>query len=168
MRKEFTQKERQEYLKGLHKKNLAACALFFNSKNRLLILNPNYGSCHLLPGGDMEPGESPVETAIREVREEIGLDLKIQKCLIVDTRVRDLKNGYREESLLFIFLGQRLTSRDIKKIKLQETEIVGKVFLPWGEALKKLCPRMRTRLRHLDLENFLAPTLFLKNGKREF
>ncbi|MDP4971978.1 MAG: NUDIX domain-containing protein, partial [Pontimonas sp.] len=30
------------------------------------------------PGGKQEPGESPVETALREVREEVGLTLEAE------------------------------------------------------------------------------------------
>jgi 8-oxo-dGTP pyrophosphatase MutT (NUDIX family) len=34
---------------------------------------------YVFPGGRMEPGESPEQTAIREVREEVGLDVALER-----------------------------------------------------------------------------------------
>ncbi len=33
------------------------------------------------PGGHVEPGESPEEAAVREAKEELGLDVSIQRLL---------------------------------------------------------------------------------------
>ncbi|WP_046496795.1 NUDIX hydrolase [Streptomyces odonnellii] len=41
-----------------------------------------------LPGGGMEHGEDPVETAVREVEEETGYDAEMTALLGVDTRRR--------------------------------------------------------------------------------
>jgi 8-oxo-dGTP diphosphatase len=38
-------------------------------------------SCWDLPGGTIEFGESPVEAAIRETKEESGLDMKVNQML---------------------------------------------------------------------------------------
>ena len=36
---------------------------------------------YAFPGGGVEPGETPEETAIREAREEIGLTVKVERLL---------------------------------------------------------------------------------------
>ena len=56
-----------------------ACALF-DADGRVLLVRHTYGRLNWeLPGGGADPGESPDETAIREVREETGLDVVIER-----------------------------------------------------------------------------------------
>lgn len=40
-----------------------------------------------LPGGGMEPGESPIETAVREIWEETGYHAAIDELLGIDSRI---------------------------------------------------------------------------------
>lgn len=44
--------------------------------SRLLTLRKRGTSRFMLPGGKPEPGESPAEAAVRECREELGIQLK--------------------------------------------------------------------------------------------
>jgi 8-oxo-dGTP pyrophosphatase MutT (NUDIX family) len=37
-----------------------------------------------IPGGMVEPGETPVEGVIREVKEEVNLDIKVNKIIHED------------------------------------------------------------------------------------
>jgi 8-oxo-dGTP diphosphatase len=57
----------------------AACAIF-DSEGRVLLVRHTYAGLNWeLPGGGAEPGESPDETAIREVTEETGLDIVLER-----------------------------------------------------------------------------------------
>lgn len=66
----------EEYYKTLPKKRMAVGVLFFNSNNELLIVKPSYKSGWSIPGGVIEQDESPRMGFIREVKEEIGLDVE--------------------------------------------------------------------------------------------
>lgn len=48
---------------------------FVNASRELLLVRKRGTAAFMLPGGKVEPGESHVDAAVREVREEIGLTL---------------------------------------------------------------------------------------------
>lgn len=53
-----------------------------------LLLAGGDGQFWVLPGGDIEPGETSVEAAVREVREETGVEVDILRLLwLVEERV---------------------------------------------------------------------------------
>ncbi len=54
---------------------VGAGILVLNEKNQLLLLRRSDNLCWGLPGGALEPGENPNETALRETYEETGLEL---------------------------------------------------------------------------------------------
>ena len=45
----------------------------------LLLLKHKFGGHWSFPKGHVEPGETEIETALREVREETGLELSLQE-----------------------------------------------------------------------------------------
>jgi ADP-ribose pyrophosphatase YjhB (NUDIX family) len=49
----------------------AAGALFFDDFSRLLLVQPSYKPGWEIPGGFLQPGETPTEAAVREVAEEL-------------------------------------------------------------------------------------------------
>jgi 8-oxo-dGTP diphosphatase len=58
---------------------MGAAAIILNTAGEVLLVKHTYGQCNWeIPGGRAEEGESPVTTAIREVREETGLDVVAQ------------------------------------------------------------------------------------------
>ncbi len=61
----------------------AGCLLFDNSGN-LLIVKPTYKLTWQLPGGVVEASESPWQACVREVHEELGLHITLQRLLCVD------------------------------------------------------------------------------------
>lgn len=61
-----------------------ARVIILNNKGKILILKRNPSEEHYpglwdIPGGGMDKGESLKDTAIREAKEECGLDVKIQE-----------------------------------------------------------------------------------------
>ena len=60
-------------------KNVGAAAFIVDEEGRVLLVKHTYGHLNWeLPGGGGEVHESPVETAIREVKEETGLTVVAQ------------------------------------------------------------------------------------------
>jgi 8-oxo-dGTP pyrophosphatase MutT (NUDIX family) len=74
--------------------------VLLDTDNRVLLLNvrdlsnPAFGSAWELPGGGMEPGETYVEAAMREIREETGLDIGPDQIRPTTWR-RDVSYPYR-------------------------------------------------------------------------
>ncbi len=58
-------------------------------KYAVLLIRNRYADFWSFPKGHVEPGENEYQTAIREVKEETGIDVKIE-------------NGFRMESVYFI------------------------------------------------------------------
>ena len=54
---------------------VGATVLIFDSTGKLLMLQRSDNHCWGLPGGSLEPGEELENTAIRETREETGLEI---------------------------------------------------------------------------------------------
>ncbi|GIF02362.1 NUDIX domain-containing protein [Paractinoplanes rishiriensis] len=77
---------------------VAAGALFFDDNGRVLLVKPAYKPGWDIPGGFVEPGESPRAACTREVREELGLIVDVGELLVVDWAP-----GAEGDKLLFVF-----------------------------------------------------------------
>jgi 8-oxo-dGTP diphosphatase len=63
-----------------------ACAAIIKNGLILMVLHQRpERSYWTLPGGGIEPGETPEQAAIREVMEEAGMEVRIVRLLYVDT-----------------------------------------------------------------------------------
>lgn len=61
-------------------RRLGAAAVILDADCRVLLVRHTYGRLNWeLPGGASEPGESIVDTALREVREETGLEAHAER-----------------------------------------------------------------------------------------
>ncbi len=109
----------EKYYKTLPKKRMGSGVLFFDEGGQLLILNPTYKDYWTIPGGTVDENESPMQTAIRETKEEIGLDIKNMRFLCVDYTGDDKKG----EALQFMFYGGILNPEQVKNIVVPKDEI---------------------------------------------
>jgi len=59
---------------------LGAAAVILDDVGRVLLVNHTYGKLNWeVPGGYSEPGESALETVLREVRQETGLAVVVER-----------------------------------------------------------------------------------------
>src|SRR5215831_635165 len=65
---------------------LGAFALIYDGEGRLLLCHRRDADVWNLPGGHVEHGESPWQAAVRETREEAGLDVSVRRLAFVDHR----------------------------------------------------------------------------------
>lgn len=125
----------EEYYGSLPTKRMAAGAIFTNEQRDLLLVKTHYKEGWSIPGGTVDKDESPLAGCVREVREEIGLDLppeRFQLLCIDYTR----QAGIKTESLQFVFSGGVLTQDEIARITLQASEIECYQFTAPEEALQ--------------------------------
>lgn len=96
------EKPLSDYTYTLPGKRMAAGALFLNARQEILIVKPTYREDWLVPGGVIERDESPYRACLREIREELGLDLLLHRLLCIEYK---LPHGASSESVQFIFYG---------------------------------------------------------------
>lgn len=87
---------------------LIVALVVIEQDGKILLVQEAKEACRglwFLPGGRAAPGESILETAVREAREESGLDVALTGLLYVD----HLRTGYPEAGagrLRFVFAGK--------------------------------------------------------------
>jgi ADP-ribose pyrophosphatase YjhB (NUDIX family) len=133
---------------------VAAAALFTDQLDRILLVKPTYNEAWNLPGGVVEPGESPSAAATREVREEIGLDVQLGALMCVD--YRPPVSGGRGDALRFLFQGGRLSRDQLDSIELAPAEISEWRLVQIDDLDDYLIPLVVDRLRSaLDGHRYL-------------
>lgn len=94
----------------------------------LLVKNHN-GRCWSFPKGHVEKDETEEETALREIKEETGLDVEIEK----DFRETSIYRPYgRTKKKVVFFLAKALEST----VNMQQSEIDYYIWVPIDEAMK--------------------------------
>lgn len=103
-------------------KRALAHVLYRNQAGHLMLLSTHYKTDWELPGGVVEPDESPRTGAAREVAEELGVELPVGRLLCVDWLPRHL--GW-SDALQFVFDGGTLTDEQVASLHFADGEIVG-------------------------------------------
>lgn len=124
------------------KPRVAAGALFFDAEGRVLLVKPTYKDGWDVPGGYVEPDETPLEACRREVREELGLEPDIHRLLVTDWA----PSAAEGDKLLFVFDGGTLTDVQIAAIKLPADELKAYEFKRRDELADALPPRLQRRI----------------------
>ena len=137
---------------------VATGLVFTNESGGILLVRPTYNDVWHLPGGVVEAGESPVAAAIREVKEELGLDVEPGRLMGVD--YRPPTPGGRGSALRFVFDGGALTPTQIEHIVLPADEIREWRYVSVDKLDAYVIPVLASRLRHM-----LAGHVYLEEGR---
>ncbi len=121
----------KEYHRTLPSKRMASGAVLRNLAGAVLVVEPSYKSLWELPGGVVESGESPLAAVVREVREELAIELDAKALTLASLDYLN-ETDERTEALQFLFAGPALNETQIRAIKLAKDELKGYAFL-WPE-----------------------------------
>lgn len=126
-------------------------AIIFNERGEVLMMQEAKSSCAgqwYLPAGKMEPGEDIVEAAVREVKEETGLEFEVTSLLLVESAggcwFRFVVTGH-------VIGGRLKTPADADSESLQAK---------WVEDISKMSLRANDILPHIERGklNYLSAT----------
>ena len=128
--------------------NGAAGAIIINDK--ILLVRKNSSSRWYIPGGTQELNESIQVTIIREIKEEHGLNLGIDKLISVYSSPKwllELSNGDRIQQVTFFFLMNGVF--DINDINLQLSELNEYAFFGLDEIPEYTMECCKEKIRDL-------------------
>ena len=132
----------RRYLRG--SKYVGAGALIFDPDGRVLMIKNRLRRSWEYPAGGADGKESPLETCVREVGEEVGLRLGRYRLIGVDFWYKLTPNG----NLLFTF-AHEITAVQAATVKAQEFEVMEWKWATRTEALELVPTRLRPRMEQL-------------------
>ncbi|MER6304850.1 NUDIX hydrolase [Streptomyces sp. NPDC001739] len=124
---------------------LAAGVLLFDDQDRVLLVDPTYKAGWEFPGGIVERGEAPTHAGVREVAEELGIELPCTPRLLVLDWEAPRPPGYG--GLRLLYDGGMLSDDRISKLLLPGAELRAWRFVTEAEAETMLPPVRWNRLR---------------------
>ena len=140
---------------------MAAGLLVRDPQGRILLVRPTYKQGWDIPGGYVEPSESPAQAAAREVVEELGVPLPVGSLLVVDWAPHPAEG----DKLLFVFDGGQL--EDVSTLVPDGSEIAEAAFFPVDDLDGRMPERLSRRLR-LAAEQPIGNTIdnYAEHGTR--
>ncbi|MCM2418068.1 NUDIX hydrolase [Streptomyces sp. RKAG293] len=123
---------------------VASGVLLFDEQDRVLLVDPTYKPGWEFPGGVVERGEAPAQAGLREVSEELGIELAVVPRLLVVDWEPPAPPGFGGMRLLFD--GGRIPAADAERLLLPGAELRGWRFVTEDEAAGLLPPVRLDRL----------------------
>ncbi len=133
---------RKDFLSTLPKKRAASGALFFDENNAILMVKPTYKTTWEIVGGVVESNESPINACIREIKEEIGLNVATLTLLCLEYQLTEY-----DDSFMFIFNGGLLSQETITQLHIDQQEISEYRFIPLDEVNNFTSARLSKRIQ---------------------
>ncbi|MDW4918840.1 NUDIX hydrolase [Streptomyces californicus] len=146
-----------------------ASVLITNAQGEVLVQQVDYRTTHLLPGGAVDERESPAAAAAREVREELGIRMTIDRGLAVDWISPEASSAPPAlrfpGEILTVFDGGTWSEDRIADIRLPPSEITAVQFVAPARLPELLSPAdARRTLSALRSRINNGGTVLLENG----
>ena len=122
----------------------AAALLIRDARGAVMVVRTTYKELCDLPGGAIEPGESPRQCAEREAIEELGLAIPAGRLLVASHSADHSK--VPSAMMHFIFEGPRFEELDVGSIRLGPDEIAEYIFIDPQEVEKLVGPRLGPKI----------------------
>ena len=108
-----------------------SCGCIIINDNKVLLVYEKRGNFWGFPKGHVEKGETEIETALREVKEEVGLDVKINenKRYFLNYQINN-----EIDKTTILYLAKPLNTI----VSMQETEIENYKWCSFDEAINVL------------------------------
>jgi 8-oxo-dGTP pyrophosphatase MutT (NUDIX family) len=125
----------------------SATAVVPDGEGRILLVHRTDNGLWALPGGGMDLGESIVETAVRETKEETGIDVEVTGLVGVYTNPRHViayDDGEVRQQFSLCFATRMLGGTLATSSETRQVEFVAVADLP----AKAIHASMRLRIDH--------------------
>ena len=152
----------EKYYASLNRKRMFSSVLFRDEHSRVLLLEPSYKPFLDLPGGVVEENESPWLAAVREVREELGIDIALGRLLAVDYLHA---YGEKTESVGFVFDGGILADDLLNRMDFVDGEVLSACFYAVQDVEGKVKTTLACRLESALYAITHNVTVLCEDGK---
>lgn len=122
---------------------------------KILVMRVNDADYYHLPGGHVEIGETSEQALLREIKEETGFAIKLNKLVVINEQFYSKKDSLNH-ALIFYYLAKPINMIETKNtIRLEDDKnIIRK---------NELCWLTRDELKGVDLRPELIKDLIIKN-----
>lgn len=103
------------------RKRMSAASLLHDEHNRVLLVEPSYAPAWELPGGAVEPHESPWDAANRELAAKLAWWVQLERLLVVDYVS---PQDQHLEDIAFVFDAGQIAERDQDRMRFDDGEVV--------------------------------------------
>jgi 8-oxo-dGTP diphosphatase len=140
---------------------MGAGALLTDERGRILLVEPTYKDYWEVPGGTVEADESPHAAVVRELKEELGLPVRLGRLLVTDWVP---PRPGRTEGLMMVFDGGILTPDHTAQIRLPAEELRSWAWCTEQEAGERLSDLLARRVAAAALARAEGTAVYLENG----
>ena len=122
---------------------------------KILVIRVNEAGYFHLPGGHVKIGETSQQALVREIKEEAGFEVVINKLVVINEQFYS-KQESMNHALIFYYLASPLNKVDAKNFIHMEQDNAKIVK-------NELCWFSRDELKNIDLRPRMIKDLLIKN-----
>lgn len=150
-----------DFTATLPRKRMGAGVLLSDPDGRVLLVEPTYKDYWEIPGGAVEADESPYAAVVRELREELNLQVRPGRLLVTDWVP---PRPGRTEGLMLLFDGGVLRPEQAARIRLPVEELRSWAWCTEEEASRRLSELLARRIVAAVRARIENTVIYLENG----